>query len=137
MPSALLFASHMNNIYIGDDTMEDKEKIDPTQVLRPDHEGSYQAPPPTLTPPAPPKPIVNQESNKGDNILADGIVSVKEFEKTAKQIIVERVDVTNLCIIIIVGVCLGIAIVLGAKEVATALGGGLVGYLGKTGNGNK
>ena len=115
--------------------MEDKEKIDPTQVLRPEQDVSYKAPiqPQTL----PPKPVVNQEPNKGDNILADGIVSVKEFEKTAKQVIVERVDITNLSIIIIVGVCLGIAIVLGAKEVATALGGGLVGYLGKTSNGNK
>ena len=116
--------------------MEDKEKIDPNEILKPDQEGSYQAPPPPSTPPNPPK-LVQQEPNKGDNILADGIVSVKEFEKTAKQVIVERVDVTNLSIIIIVGVCLGIAIVLGAKEVATALGGGLVGYLGKTGNGNK
>ena len=114
-----------------------EEKVDPTQVLTPDEEGSYKCPPPPLTPPAPPK-LVEQQPNKGDNILDDGIVSVKEFSKTTKQIIVERIDIMNLTIILIVGACIILAIIYNAKDIANTLGGGLIGFLGKTisGNGN-
>ena len=118
------------------------EKVEPDQVLKPGEEGSYQCPPLPATPPNPPKPVdpmVPITPQKDQGILDDGIVSLKEFNKTTKQIIYERVDIMNLTIVLIVGGCIILSIIYNAKDIANTLGGGLIGFLGKTisGNGSK
>jgi hypothetical protein len=59
------------------------------------------------------------------------IISAKTAIESEKKIIYERLDIINLAIVVMCGIGLIVSIFYGAKEVANAIGGGLVGYLSK------
>ena len=69
--------------------------------------------------------------------VEEKVVTAKDFVEKEKKILYEHLDIVNLAIVIVCGlVCLA-AVYYAQKEVATGIGGGLVGYLSKNMSGSK
>lgn len=74
---------------------------------------------------------IDQAVDKIADKAQDVALSAKGFIQSEKTIVFERVDIINLSIVLLCGIGLVASIYYGLKEVATALAGGLVGYLSK------